>query len=111
MNKEDVRKNDWKILQSKIPQWQEQYMAELLKSYISFLENDTLLPSYRFHELEKRIKIDKHKVGVSVTLDKKEMEDIIAELIMTAAIKKEELKEFSDELQKEVEQIIRRRRS
>ena len=109
MNKDEIRKKDWKLFQSKLPCWQERYMATLLKEYASLIDDETISPSYRFHELDKRIKADKSKAGVLVSLDKKYMEEIIVELLLDKAITKEDLVDFSDELEYRVKEALKRR--
>lgn len=106
MNKEDIRKRDWKLFQALLPQWQEKYMEQLLKDYLFLISDDSYLPSYRFHELERRIQKDKRKPGVSVTLNKNEMENIVSELITENAISEEDLKGFSKDFQNEVKKIL-----
>ena len=106
MNKEDIRKRDWKLFQTFLPQWQEKYMEKLLKDYSLLINDSSYLPSYRFHELEKRIQKDKRKPGVFVTLNKNEMENIVSELIMENAISEEDLKGFSNDFQNEVKKLL-----
>ena len=94
-------KKDWKLFRDKIAMWQESYMEKLVKEYTVLL-NDNLQASSKFWELEKRIKLDKHKPGVILNLRKQEMFFDIIQLIRDGAITMEDLLEFSDELRSKV---------
>ena len=69
----EVRKKDWKLFQERIPDWQEKYMAGLIKEYVDFLNDDTKPTSEKFWELEKRIKEDKLHPGVILERRKSEV--------------------------------------
>ena len=94
-------KKDWKLFRDKIAMWQESYMEKLVKEYTVLL-NDNLQASSKFWELEKRIKLDKHKPGVILNLRKQEMFFDIIQLIRDGAITMDDLLEFSDELRSKV---------
>ena len=65
-------KKDWKLFRDKINVWQESYMERLVKEY-ALLLNGNLPASSKFWELEKRIKLDKNKPGVILSLKKQQM--------------------------------------
>lgn len=94
-------KKDWKLFSDKIAIWQESYMERLVKEYTELLNNN-LPASSKFWELEKRIKLDKHKPGVSLNLRKQEMFFDIIQLIRDGVITMDDLLEFSDELRSKV---------
>ena len=107
MKSDEITKHDWELLKFKVPSWQEKYMEALLKEYSVLINDDTLLPSQRFHNLEKRIKADGQKAGVRLELEKKHMVDIILKLINEEAISLDDLSDFSDELKNEVKEMMR----
>lgn len=103
----EISKADWKLFREKLPEWQEGYMAKLSKEYIEILSRD-LNPSDNFWELEQRIKEDKKKPGVSLSLEKRnELYDVVA-LIRDGAITEEDLVGFSEEFSSEVKGYIKR---
>lgn len=102
----EVRKKDWKLFQERIPDWQEKYMAGLIKEYVDFLNDDTKPTSEKFWELEKRIKEDKRHPGVILERRKSEVIWDIVRLIRLNVITYDDLSDFSDELKQEVKRII-----
>ena len=93
----EVIKSDWKLFRERLPEWQEAYMEKLCKEYIEILSSDEK-GSSRFWELEKRIKSDKRRPGVIVSVSRREMTDILVGLIMDGAITISDLDGFSDEV-------------
>ncbi len=81
-------------------------MEGLVKEYVNFLNDDTSHASEKFWELEKRIKEDKHHLGVIMELKKSEVIWDIARIIRLNVIMYEDLSDFSDELQLEVKRIL-----
>ena len=51
----EVTKQDWKLFQKKVPEWQEAYMERLIREYIKYLQSDRPA-SVKFWEMEKRLK-------------------------------------------------------
>ena len=102
----DISKKDWKLFREKLSGWQEKYMEGLVKEYVNFLNDDTSPASEKFWELEKRIKEDKHHLGVIMELKKSEVIWDIVRLIRLKVITYDDLSEFSEELQQEVKRII-----
>lgn len=94
-------KKDWKLFRDKIGLWQESYMERLIKEY-ALLLNDNLPASSKFWELEKRIKLDKNKPGVTLNLRKQQMLFDIMQLINDGVITIDDLLDFSDELRSNV---------
>ena len=90
-------KNDWKLFRNKVALWQEAYMEMLIKDYETLLLSDVPASS-KFWALEKRIKLDKHKPGVMLNLNKEQMVFDIARLILDGAISLNDLSDFSDGL-------------
>ena len=102
----DVSKKDWKLFQEKLSGWQENYMEDLVKRYVDFLNDDRKPASEKFWELEKRIKEDKRHPGVIMKLSKSETIGNIVRLIRLKVITDDDLSDFSDELQMEVKRIL-----
>lgn len=93
-----VNERDWKLLRSKLPDWQEHYMDKLNHEYMEILNGEGS-PSDKFWTLEKRIREDKKDTGVMVReMSRSNMLYIIMDLIREGAIGVEELAEFSEEL-------------
>lgn len=100
-------KRDWKLYREKVGAWQEHYMEKLVKEYADYLYSD-LPASTKFWEMEKRIKRDSKKPGVSIELRKSDMFLDIARLINDKVILMEDLEEFSDDLKEAVALILKR---
>lgn len=94
-------KRDWKLFMNKIALWQEAYMEKLIKDYEVLLTSD-LEAASKFWALEERIKLDKKRPGVLLSLSKQDMVLDIARLIKDDAITMDDLLGFSDELQEAV---------
>lgn len=94
-------KKDWKLFRDKIGTWQERYMEKLVMEYSALL-NDNLPASSKFWELEQRIRQDKKKPGVMMSLDKRQMVIDMIHLINDGAITIDDLQDFSEELKNHV---------
>lgn len=93
----DYSKNDWKLFQQKVPEWQESYMDKLLKQYIALLESPRQA-STKFWELKNRMAEDMKSPGVLIRMTKKDMLFNIVDLITLEAITINDLDGFSKEL-------------
>ena len=102
----DISKKDWKLFQEKLMDWQENYMEDLVKEYVDFLNDDTKPASEKFWKLEKQIRDDKHHPGVIMEMRKSETIWDIVRLIRLKVITYDDISEFSDELQREVKRIL-----
>lgn len=102
----DISKKDWKLFQEKLMDWQENYMEDLVKEYVDFLNDDTKPASEKFWELEKQIRDDKHHPGVIMEMRKSETIWDVVRLIRLKVITYDDISEFSDELQREVKRIL-----
>ena len=100
----EIKKSDWKLFRERLPEWQEHYMEQLEKQYIDLLQSDALA-SEKFWELEERIKYDKKRPGVRLTLDKKEVDFDLLHLIKDGAISFDDLDGFSQELIDRVKEL------
>lgn len=96
-----VKKSDWKLFMKRLPEWQERFMGKLNQEYIQLLSRD-LDPSENFWELERRIREDKRLLGVRMELNKGNMTFDLMRLLHDGVIEKEDLADFSQELQDEV---------
>lgn len=106
---QNTSKSDWKLFCSKVPGWQERYMKRLDEEYIELLSSDKPA-STRFWELEKRIREDKKSKGVVINLRKSEALWDIALFLRDGIIDKDDLSEFSDDLQENVNFLVERSR-
>lgn len=95
---ENFNESDWKLFRTKLPQWQENYMDKLNNEYLEIL-NSNKLPSEKFWELERKIFQDKKKVGVSAVMSRSRMIENIYSLIGEGAITKDDLTDFSEDIQ------------
>ena len=102
----DISKKDWKLFRERLSSWQENYMEGLVKEYADFLNDDKKPASEKFWELEKRIKEDKCHPGVIMETSKSEVIWDIVRLIRLKVITYDDLSDFSDELNQEVERIL-----
>ena len=102
----DISKKDWKLFRERLSDWQEKYMEGLIKEYVNFLNGDKKPASYKFWELEKRIKEDKRHPGVIMEMNKSEAIWDIVRLIRLNVITYDDLSEFSGELRQEVKRIL-----
>ena len=100
----DISKSDLKKFRNNIGKWQELYMEKLCKEYVDLLQSDNL-PSEKFWELEERIKYDKKRPGVRLTLDKNEMDLDLLRLINDGVIGFDDLDGFSQELIDRVKEL------
>lgn len=101
----DISKSDWKLFRVKLSVWQEKYMERLVKEYMNILTDETRLASDKFWELEERIKKDHRHPGVIMEMRKSDAIWDIMRLIRLKAITYDDLSDFSDELQQEVQRL------
>ena len=93
----DIKKSDWKLFRERLPGWQEKYMERLVKEYADYLQSE-LPASTKFWEMEKRIKEDKRRPGVLLSLEKKNVDFDLIRLMKDGAIEEKDLEGFSQEL-------------
>ena len=101
-----VNESDWKLFRSRLPGWQEAYMARLNKEYIELLSGPSTA-SDKFWELEKRIRRDKKTVGVTMRMSRTYMDLNIMSLIADGVIGLDDLEGFSDDLREKMAFIMR----
>lgn len=101
----EISKADWSLFKAKIPQWQEAYMNRLNQEYLAILSSDKS-PSEKFWALEQRIRRDKGSPGVQIQLRRSEMHWNLFELIQDGVITREDLCDFSRELQAQMDFIL-----
>lgn len=92
---------DWKLFRKKIIVWQENYMDNLNKEYIAILSRDKN-PSDNFWELEKRIRKDKNRIGVTIDMRRSVMIMNILTLLKDGVITMDDLNDFSDLLKETI---------
>lgn len=93
----EIKKSDWKLFRERLPGWQEKYMEKLVAEYADYLQSD-LPASTKFWEMEKRIKKDKCRPGVLLSLEKKNVDFDLMRLMKDGAIEEKDLEGFSQEL-------------
>ena len=93
----EIKKSDWKLFRERLPGWQEKYMEQLVKEYADYLQSD-VPASTKFWEMEKRIKEDKRRPGVLLSLEKKNVDFELMRLMKDGAIEEKDLEGFSQEL-------------
>ena len=103
-----VNEADWKLFRSRLPGWQEAYMARLNKEYIELLSGPGTA-SDKFWELEKRIRRDKKAGGVTMRMSRTYMDLNIMSLIADGVIGLDDLEGFSDDLREKMAFIMRER--
>ena len=101
-----ISKADWRLLRTKIAEWQERYMAQLIQQYIQLLSDESRNPSDRFWDLEKQVKNAKKHPGVLICLEKANAVYDIVSLIQLGVISFEDLADFSDGLKECVQRIL-----
>ena len=93
----NIIESDWKLFRKKLPDWQEAYMDKLNHEYIQLLTGPGDA-SDKFWELEKRIKNDKHRVGVVADMRRSVMFPNLIDLLRDGAITLDDLDGFSEDL-------------
>lgn len=99
-------KDDWKLFQERLPNWQERYMGRLNRKYQQILsqdkENSTI-----FWQLEKAIKKDRKSSGVELSFKRSELPILLARLLNDNVIEEKELADFSEPLRKIIKILLR----
>ena len=101
----EISKKDWKLFREKIGQWQESYMDKLTKEYAEMLTRSGAA-SEKFWALDKRIKEDKKRPGVQLSLRKSDVDLHIAMLINDGVIGFADIEDFSEELQDRCRELV-----
>ena len=101
----EISKNDWRLFREKLPQWQENYMDRLNREYIELLSSDQA-PSDKFWALNDRIRTDRRKPGVVLSMRKSDVVFQLAALLHDEAICLEDLDDFSNELKASVKRFF-----
>ena len=102
----EVTKTEWKLFQERIVGWQEAYMGRLNQKYVQLLCGSGNA-SDRFWALEKRIREDKNKPGVQLTLKKSEVGWNLLALLRDQVITEDDLDGFSEDLKGTVLRLYR----
>ena len=102
----EISKSDWHLFREKLALWQENYIDRLIRNYIELLSSDQA-PSEKFWALEERIKTDKRKPGVVLSMRKSDIIYQLVALLNDEVIRIEDLDDFSDELKDSIKQILR----
>ena len=95
---------DWALFRKLLPGWQKTYMERLVQQYMNILTSDCS-PDEKFWTLEKRIRQDRQSPGVILEISRSRMELNLIALINDQVISLDDLKDFSEELQKRITMI------
>lgn len=99
-----ISKEDWKLFKQLLPEWQENYIEKLNEKYIKLLQRHNNASTNfwdLYHQMHKDIKLS----GVTIAVRKSDVALDLAKLLNESVITQKELKPFSAELKKEVQQI------
>lgn len=102
----EIKKSDWKLFRERLAGWQEKYMEKLVAEYAEYIQSDAPA-SAKFWEMEKRLKEDKRKPGVLLSLEKKNVDTDLMRLMMDGAIEEKDLEGFSQELIDRVNELYK----
>lgn len=102
---ENFTETDWKIYKSKLPIWQEKYIASLLKKYNEII-NDCSDSSKRFWHLESEINKDKNYPGVTVERKRSNMISTLVTFLNDGVIGISDIDDFSEELKETVKKFL-----
>ena len=97
---------DWKLLRSKISDWQEAYMEKVNQEYIELLSGDGYA-SDKFWALEKKIREDKKDCGVQCRMSRSNLFSIMVSLLNERAITFDDLEGFSDDLKDTLRHFVK----
>ena len=97
-----IKEADWRLFRSRLPIWQEAYMERLNREYIALLSG-TGSASEKFWELERRMREDKRRGGMS----RSNMELNLLSLLSDGVISTAELDGFSEELREKLAFVLR----
>ena len=96
-----VNESDWKLFRRCLPEWQEDYMKELVRGYARLLSSPGNASDH-FWELEKRIREDKRSAGVVAEVSRSTMYQTLAELLEDDVITMDDLDDFSSDTKRAV---------
>ena len=93
-----VNEKDWKLFRSRLPDWQEAYMAKVIEEYRELLDSEKQA-SGKFWALDARIKQDKRNPGVLLQdVKRSNLEMHLFQLLRYEVIRLDDLDGFSEEL-------------
>jgi len=103
----DPAKADWTLFQSLLPQWQERFMSRLCDKYAAVLTGP-YRGSEAFWEVKRLIRKDMKRLDTMIDVERKEMANIVADLLRERVITADDLVEFSDGFREAVEGLMRK---
>ena len=95
------------IFQSLLPQWQERFMSRLCDKYAAVLTGP-YRGSEAFWEVKRLIRKDMKRLDTMIDVERKEMANIVADLLRERVITADDLVEFSDGFREAVEGLMRK---
>ena len=103
----DPTKADWMLFQSLLPQWQERFTTRLCDEYAAILTGP-YRGSEAFWEVKRLIRKDMKRLDNMIDVERKEMANIVADLLRERVITADDLVEFSDGFREAVEGLMRK---
>ena len=103
----DSTKADWTLFQSLLPQWQERFTTRLCDEYAAILTGP-YRGSEAFWEVKRLIRKDMKRLDNMIDVERKEMANIVADLLRERVITADDLVEFSDGFREAVEGLMRK---
>ena len=100
-----VNEEDWKLFRKKLPDWQEAYMERLNQEYAALLAGSGAA-SDKFWELDRRIREDGKRVGVSARMSRSNMYHNLTMLLVDGVITLSDLDDFSDDLKERLTKAV-----
>jgi len=98
-------KSDWNLFQTRLPQWRERFMGRLCDEYSAILSGP-YRGSDAFWEVKRLIRKDMKRLEVMVDVEKKEMANILSDLLREQVITSADLRDFSEEFQETVDNLV-----
>lgn len=93
----EVNEQDWKLFRKKLVDWQGNYIAKLNREYIQILSKEGSAAD-NFWKLEKRINLDKRRIGVIADMRRSMMWSNLIDLLREEVITLDDLDGFSEAL-------------
>ena len=101
------QESDWKTFRAKLQEWHEAYLERMNREYAEIL-SEPGKASDKFRALEKRINRDKYTLSIDIRMSHSNMYYHLTSLLERGVIKPEDLNDFSSELRKQLDFVIKK---
>ena len=101
------QESDWKTFRAKLQEWHEAYLERMNREYAEILSKPGKA-SDKFRALEKRINRDKYTLSIDIRMSHSNMYYHLTSLLERGVIKPEDLNDFSSELRKQLDFVIKK---